>query len=528
MSSDSSPWAIPGSWVWATMGEVAEVVGGGTPRTDDPANFENGDIPWVTPADLSGYKDKYISRGARNITRKGLDNSGAQLLPAGSVLFSSRAPIGYVAIAANPVCTNQGFKSFVLPEGLLPDYCYYFLQRGRELAVGLASGTTFLEVSGKKAAQIPASIAPQREQRRIVAEIEKQLTRVEAAVAALRRVQVNLKRYRAAVLKAAVEGRVVPTEAELARAEGRSYEPADQLLQRILAERRACWEADQLAKLRVSGKEPKDDWRTKYKQPAQPDTRTLPALPKGWTIGSLEQLTSPVRVICYGILMPKDNIENGIPYVRVLDLKGDRIDVPGLRKTSPAIAAAYARASLTAGDLLLAIRGSYGRVAEVPPELEGGNITQDTARLDIAETLNHRYIAICLRSPIVQNYFKGVARGVAVRGVNIADVRSCPVPLPPVGEQQRIVAEVERRLSVVDELQIQVEINLKRAERLRQAILKRAFEGKLVPQEPDDEPASVLLERIRAEREARKQQATGGTKKGRQAKPAKAVGAAEG
>ena len=128
---DAVPWELPESWVWTTTGNVAEVVGGGTPSTADPANYEGGTIPWVTPADLSGYSEKYIGRGKRNITQRGLDNSGARVMPAGSVLFSSRAPIGYVAIASNELTTNQGFKSFVLPSGLLPEYLYYFFSVAR-------------------------------------------------------------------------------------------------------------------------------------------------------------------------------------------------------------------------------------------------------------------------------------------------------------------------------------------------------------------------------------------------------------
>lgn len=122
---------------------------------------------------------------------------------------------------------------------------------------------------------LPIPVPPQQEQRRIVAEIEKQFTRLDAAVVALKRVRANLKRYRASVLKVACEGRLVPTEAELARAEGRDYEPADRLLARILEERRATWEADQLARMQAAGKAPEDDrWKAGYEEPATPNTTT--------------------------------------------------------------------------------------------------------------------------------------------------------------------------------------------------------------------------------------------------------------
>ena len=191
------------------IGEVTQVIGGGTPRTTEVENF-GGEIPWITPADLSGYSAKHISRGARNISASGLASSGARLMPQGTVLFSSRAPIGYVAIASNPVATNQGFKSFVLGPDLLSDFFYYWLKVAKPMAVALASGTTFLEISGKKIAQLPIPIAPLAVQRSVVAYLDEQLSRLDACVAALHRVQANLKRYRASVLKSACEGRLVP------------------------------------------------------------------------------------------------------------------------------------------------------------------------------------------------------------------------------------------------------------------------------------------------------------------------------
>ncbi|MFN2398564.1 MAG: hypothetical protein ABR543_07970 [Gemmatimonadaceae bacterium] len=145
--------------------------------------------------------------------------------------------------------------------------------------------------------KLPVVIAPLSEQHRIVEAIESYFTRLDDAVATLERVQRNLKRYRASVLKAAVEGRLVPTEAELAHTEGRDYEPASVLLERILAERRRRWEEAELAKMKAKGKVPKDDvWNAKYEESVAPDTSDLPELPEGWCWASLDGLLrEPLR-----------------------------------------------------------------------------------------------------------------------------------------------------------------------------------------------------------------------------------------
>jgi type I restriction enzyme S subunit len=337
---------------------------------------------------------------------------------------------------------------------------------------------------------------------------------LDAGVAALKRAKANLKRYRASVLKSAVEGKLT----EQWRAKHPAKEPASALLAHILLERRQKWEADQLAKFAAAKKEPPKNWRDKYVQPSPPDSTCLQELPEGWCWGSLEQLTSAVRPICYGILMPKENVAEGVPYVRVKDMKGDRIDVLNLHRTRPEIAAEYARATLIPGDWLLAIRGTYGRLAEVPPELEGGNITQDTARLAVANDISAGFVATALRSSLCQLFFKRVARGVAVKGVNIGDVRLCPIPIGPKEEQLQILQMVSERLSQIDAAEKQIEHGLLRASRLRQSILKRAFEGKLVPQDPKDEPASALLERLRTSRTHDEANGTAATSKPNRAK----------
>ncbi len=145
--------------------------------------------------------------------------------------------------------------------------------------------------------------------------------------------------------------------------------------------------------------------------------------------------------------------------------------------------------------------GTNNRV-DVPGELEGGNITQDSARLDLAAELSPKYIKHYLLSPLAQSYFKRVARGVAVKGVNIGDLRTTPVAVPPTAEQTRIADQVDDVLSVAEAAQDSSRINTVRCSRLRQSVLKWAFEGKLVDQDPNDEPASALLKRIQAERPA--------------------------
>ena len=155
-----------GGWREVTIGQIAEVYGGSTPSTKEPDNFD-GDIPWLTPKDLSGPHDRYMAGGSRNLSRKGLESCSANLLPRGAVLLSTRAPIGYVAIAKNPIATNQGFRSLVVKENCIPEYIYYCLVANNSELELNASGTTFQELSGFSLKQIPISIPEKETQRQI-------------------------------------------------------------------------------------------------------------------------------------------------------------------------------------------------------------------------------------------------------------------------------------------------------------------------------------------------------------------------
>ena len=194
-------WPAPRGWDWTSIEAIADVTGGGTPSANDPSNFSHeGGIPWVTPADLTGYEDTYIARGRRNLTDRGYKSSSAKLLPAGAVLFTSRAPIGYCAIAANQIATNQGFKSLTLFGSISGEFTRYYLKWSKPFLESLASGTTFLELSGSKLQQAPFPLPPIAEQKRIVAKLDALNAKSVRARTELARIETLVSRYKQAVL----------------------------------------------------------------------------------------------------------------------------------------------------------------------------------------------------------------------------------------------------------------------------------------------------------------------------------------
>ena len=163
-------------WKEVTLGELGTIVGGATPSTKNPS-FYDGNIPWLTPKDLSVNSNKYILRGERNITEAGFKSCSCKILPKGSVLFSSRAPIGYVAIAANDMCTNQGFKSVIPNEETDSEFLYYILKYNKDYIASQGSGTTFAEVSGKTMKDIEVVVPKEKEDQRRIASILSSLDR---------------------------------------------------------------------------------------------------------------------------------------------------------------------------------------------------------------------------------------------------------------------------------------------------------------------------------------------------------------
>jgi len=158
-------------WIECKISDIGTVVGGATPSTKKLENYDNGKIAWITPKDLSSFSGRYIERGERNITEAGLKSCSTQLLPKNTVLFSSRAPIGYVAIAANEVCTNQGFKSIIPNENTDSLFLYYLLQYNKEKIEEMGSGTTFKEVSGNTMKNIIVSVPTDKKVQESIASV---------------------------------------------------------------------------------------------------------------------------------------------------------------------------------------------------------------------------------------------------------------------------------------------------------------------------------------------------------------------
>jgi len=202
-------WTLPPKWVWARAGEIADIIGGGTPSSKDESNFADSGIPWITPADLTGFEGPYISKGRRDLSEKGYASSGAQLVPEGAVLLSSRAPIGYCAVAANELSTSQGFKTLLLRDGMLPQFVRYYLLGAKDYAESLASGTTFLELSKSRMGDIQIPIAPLAEQKRIVDKLDLLTSRIALARSELACLPALLKQYRSLLLQSAYDGSMV-------------------------------------------------------------------------------------------------------------------------------------------------------------------------------------------------------------------------------------------------------------------------------------------------------------------------------
>jgi len=472
---------LPHGWAAVTLEDVADVCD----HLREPVNAKeratrHGSFPYYGATGQVGWIDDYRLDGEYVL----LGEDGAPFLDPTkpkAYVISGKAWVNnhaHVLLARDSLMTNR----YLLHALNAADYH------------GFVTGTTRLKLNQHSMRKLPTLAPPLPEQHRIVAKLEELFSKLDAGVAALKRVQANLKRYRASVLKAAVEGKLT----EEWRAQHPDAEPASELLNRLLAERRRKWEEDQLARHEAKGTKPPKDWKTKYKEPAAPDTAGLPELPEGWMWSSIGQCFN-VQVGATPSRSQPEYWGGDIPWASSGEVQFCRIAETNECITELGVANSSTKLN-PSGSVLLGMIGE-------------GRTRGQAAIMDIAACNNQNCAAIWVSATRIPpefvyywlwSQYETTRRGGSGNNqpaLNKALVQLLPLPLPPLAEQCEVVAELDRCLSVVEQTESQANAGLCRAARLRQSLLKRAFEGKLVPQDPTDEPATALLQRITAQRQ---------------------------
>ena len=484
---------LPPGWAWTTVAEIGEVKLG---RQRSPKDHHGPHMrPYLRVANVYESRIDVSDVLSMNFTP---DEYKTFRLLNGDILLNegqSLDLVGRPAIYRDEVpgaCFQNTLIRFRPSSALTSEFAlvvfrsYLHMQRFQQIAKWT---TNIAHLGAQRFSALEFPLAPVGEQRRITELLDSYETRLDDAVVTLERVQRNLKRYRASVLKAAVEGRLVPTEAELARAEKRDYEPASELLKRILAERRRRWNR-----------------KGKYEEPAAPDTSNLPELPEGWCWARADALYWDAG---YGTSQKCAYDAKGPPVLRIPNVQDQFLRLDDLKHAIDPGALARDGAVEPGDFLFIRTNGSkslIGRGALVREPLPmAHHFASYLIRLRLLAIENlPQWFTLGWHSPIVRDQLMiDAASSAGQHNVSLGAAMAYAIPLPPALEQRRIVSEVERLTSVAMASQVEAEATLSRCMRLRQSILRWAFEGKLVDQDPDDEPASALLERIRAQKTAR-------------------------
>ena len=468
---------LPEGWEWSTLGDVSEKPQYGWTTK---ANRDTGRLKLLRTTDItSGTVDwssvPFCTEEPEDVEK--------YLVESGDILISRAGSVGVSFLINKP--ERAVFASYLIrfrpKNGIDTKYFYYYLKSPAYWeAIGASkSGIAVPNVNASRLAQVPIPIAPLVQQKRIVAEIEKQFSRLDEAVANLKRVKTNLKRYKAAVLKAAVEGRLVETEAELVEAASRrldqrqdaatTYETGEQLLQRILETRRSQWQG-----------------KGKYKEPAAPDTTDLPELPEGWVWATVDQLLMSLR---NGLSKKPEDSEPGIPILRISSVRPLELDTKDSRFYRLQTNECVDDYKLEVGDVLFVRYNGTKELVGVcalvnvvtgallyPDKLIRGRVVNE-------QQVSPSYLAIAANVGRSRQHIDELIKTTAgQQGIAGGEIKQMPLPLPPFAEQLHIVVEIDRRLSLIREIETQVDANFQRAERLRQSILAKAFSGLLLQQ----------------------------------------------
>ena len=495
----SEPFELPDGWVKSTLGDVCE-----------PSQY--------------GYTAKAGSTGSHrflrttDITKEHVDWSNVPycsmtddeaekyLLSDGDIVISRAGSVGFSKLITSP--PKSVFASYLIRFRPLinPKYVsYYLLTPGYWGAIDDgASGIAVQNVNARMLSQIELPVAPEKEQLRIVEKLEELLSDLDDGVAELKAAQIKLMQYRQSLLKSAMEGSLT---AEW-RAKNKPTETGEQLLKRILTERRKRWEKQKLAEFEEKGQKPPKDWQKKYPEPVAPDISELPELPEGWVWATIDQLALNKR---YGSSSKTNDDATGVPVLRMGNIQDGEIDFDNL-KYLPRDHKEFPNLLLNDGDLLFNRTNSAELVGKTAVYRGVGNGCSYASYL-ISVTFSDGYLpemaAFLINSVIGKEWIANVMNQTAGQAnVNGTKLGELAVPLPPQAEQKAIVSEMLRLRKDIGIQLNQTAISIQQSEAQRNNILKDAFSGKLVDQDPNDEPASALLDKIKAQREPKEKPKT--------------------
>jgi type I restriction enzyme, S subunit len=451
MTNDNGKWPLPEGWVWTTLGEVTDP----TRERVKPPDYSH--LPFIGMDDVESQTMRLLS------TKSSADmKSSAERFRPDDVLYGSLRP--YLNKVYRPDFEGLASAEFIVfrkvPQ-LESRYLQYFLNQWSFVEfINRQNTGDRPRVKFSQMEDHPIPLAPLPEQQRIVAEIEKQFTRLDAAVAALKRARAGLARYKAAVLKAAVEGRLVPQDP--------ADEPAAVLLQRILAERRAKWEAANPKK--------------QYIEPKRPEVAGLPELPEGWVWVNLDIVAHVTKLAGFEYTKFVRYSEDGdLPVVKAENVGKGQFEETEYSFVKSDSVDHLVRSKLVENDLLMVFIGAnLGNVALLPRGRTfflGPNVALIRTT---SEYLIPRFLEAYLRSPIGFNFTRQLSRSTAQGSISMGSIRQIPIAIPPVPEQWRIAEEIDFKLSISVKSESSVDAKLARSERLRQAVLAKAFRGELV------------------------------------------------
>jgi type I restriction enzyme, S subunit len=421
-------------WKIRRLDQIGEICSGSTPSTTNPT-YWGGDIVWVTPYDLSKLNTPYLNTSGKKITDKGLKGCSAQLLPPGSIIISSRAPIGYIAIPTVECCTNQGCKSIKLKDEFDSEFVYYNIDFSVEKMKQLGEGTIFAEIS--KAALSNVEIAfPEEESEQsqiaaILSTIDKAIEQTEAIITKQQRIKTGL-----------------------------------------------------MQDLLTRGIDKNGNIRSE--ETHQFEDSPLGQIPVGWKVLSLEETID--EPITYGIVQAGPHIDGGVPYIRTGDMAGDFLELRGLLRTSRTLADSYKRSEVHVNDIVFALRATVGKVLPVPAALDGANLTQGTAKISPNIHTNPVFLLWSLRTSWVSRQIEVVQKGTTFSEITLGDLRNLRIAIPENRNEQDEIAHIlEKQIKGIQK----EKEHLAKLSHLKTALMQNLLTGKVrVTNLLDQQPAS--------------------------------------